>query len=238
MNKNIIKQYVCINCGQPAKELFKKFSTSVKVVRCDKCNLIVDKYIEFEPVVILIDSVLLSETAFRHILFNQDFKLHWKLSLVLLLLESFALWRHKRQDIGLKDDVDMVHEKGFYICCLQNIIDNLILFTLLFTCTVFVQKNSVNLKSAINLYKGITIANFSKFFLLPIMIWRDNTTEFGANVHYFLVMGHYLLSSIFVYSVVSRLSKTRSALIVLSLFAFKEYIKAGISMYTVNNLAK
>lgn len=226
------KQYVCINCGHPAKELFKKFSSSVKVVRCDKCNLVVDKYIEFEPVVILIDSVLLSESAFRHVLFNQDFKLHWKLSLVLLLLESFALWRHRRQDIAFEDDVDMVHEKGFYICCLQNIIDNLILFTLLFMCTIFVQRNSLSLKSGINLYKGITVANFSKFFLLPIMIWRDNTTEFGASVHYFLVMGHYLLSSIFVYSVVSRLTKAQSALIVLPLFAFKEYIKASLSMCT------
>lgn len=40
----------------------------------EKCNQKADKYLEFEPVIILVDSVLLSENAFRHVLYNRDFK--------------------------------------------------------------------------------------------------------------------------------------------------------------------
>lgn len=40
----------------------------------DKCHEIADKYIEFEPIVVVIDLVLLSRPTYRHVLYNTDFK--------------------------------------------------------------------------------------------------------------------------------------------------------------------
>ncbi|KAL9904021.1 ACAT-related protein required for viability 1 isoform 3-T3 [Glossina fuscipes fuscipes] len=66
--------FICINCGCEVKELYKKYSNVVKTVNCEKCHKVVDKYVEFEPVIILLDTVLLSQQAYRHILYNRDFK--------------------------------------------------------------------------------------------------------------------------------------------------------------------
>lgn len=62
------------------------------------------------------------------------------------------------------------------------------------------KNNRWDWSNEILLCKTITIANLGKFLLLPIMIWKDNTTEFGLSIHYLLVMGYFLLSFIHVYS--------------------------------------
>lgn len=241
------KPYCCVNCGTGIDELYKKVSPSViKIIKCDKCDNIADKYVEFEPVIILIDSVLLSKSVYRHILYNQDFKLHWKLSLVLLLLESFALWRQKLDQLINNNDnnkfyitnintnvnINYSGEKGFYICCLQNIIDNIVLFILLYTLfTLFyafdmnrkIIVNMNRIKIIINFFKAIIIANFSKFFLLPIMIWRDNTTEFGIILYHFILQSYYLLSLTQVCSVITNADGIHSGIIVLLAYTIKQY---------------
>lgn len=40
----------------------------------EKCQMITDKYIEYEPVIIMIDLVLLKKEAYRHFLFNTKFQ--------------------------------------------------------------------------------------------------------------------------------------------------------------------
>ncbi|CAG5041102.1 unnamed protein product [Parnassius apollo] len=57
------------------------------------CKGIVDKYIEYDPVIVMIDLVLMSKEAQRHILYNTDFKTFWKLFIILVMLETYAVWR-------------------------------------------------------------------------------------------------------------------------------------------------
>ncbi|XP_037907061.1 protein ARV1 [Hermetia illucens] len=237
------KLFVCINCGAKVKELYKTYSSSViKIIKCDECHEVADKYIEFEPIIILVDLVLLSQSAYRHVLYNTDFKLHWKLSLVLLLLESFALWRQKLSnfsDIGNKED--FLEERGFYICCLENIIDNFMIFVILQIISIFLRgtekkkNNRWDWSNEILLCKTITIANLGKFLLLPIMIWKDNTTEFGLSIHYLLVMGYFLLSFIHVYSVVTNMSKFKAFFVIIFTFMVKHYINGLTTTYLETN---
>uniref|UniRef100_A0A1A9WBS0 Protein ARV n=1 Tax=Glossina brevipalpis TaxID=37001 RepID=A0A1A9WBS0_9MUSC len=220
--------FICVNCGCKVKELYKKYSNVVKTVNCEKCHKVVDKYVEFEPVIILLDTVLLSQQAYRHILYNRDFKLFWKLSLMLLLLESFALWREKREQSVLRQNTNTTYEQGFYICCFQNIIDNLLCTMLLFIITIMLHTKWVLDNGAkrfiITLLKANTLANFSKFFLLPIILWRENTTEFGINLHQIIVMGHQSCAQIFVYVIVSHLTKLRALIIIISTYFIKEFV--------------
>lgn len=51
-----------------------------------------DRYIEYDPVIVLVDLVLLAKPAYRHLLYNSDFKSYWKLLIVLILGESFRKW--------------------------------------------------------------------------------------------------------------------------------------------------
>ncbi|XP_030573125.1 protein ARV1 [Drosophila novamexicana] len=222
------KKYVCVSCGNPARELIKKYSNTVKPAHCDKCNQITDKYIEVEEFIILIDALLLVSAAFRHMICNGDFKLYWKISLVVLLLESFALCRQNTGD-GLNT---ALYEKGFYMCTLQNIAEYLLITLLLILITAIFNMRrllKVGLRTVtLIILKVVAISNFSKFFLLPILVWRSNTTDFGRNLHYMLVTGHHLCSLIMAYSVVG-ISNSRlrwfTIILVICAFAIKEYVR-------------
>ncbi|GAB5578371.1 protein ARV1 isoform X1 [Prionailurus iriomotensis] len=64
-------QYRCIECNQEAKELYRDYNHGVlKITICKSCQKPVDKYIEYDPVIILINAILCKAQAYRHILFN------------------------------------------------------------------------------------------------------------------------------------------------------------------------
>lgn len=110
------KYFICIHCGNQVRELYKKYSSSViKMRNCEHCHEIADKYIEFEPIIIAIDLVLLSRPAYRHVLYNTSFKIHWKLNLVILLLGAYIEWSSKSHLFSSHDE-NFTKEKLFYFC--------------------------------------------------------------------------------------------------------------------------
>ncbi|KAF3850175.1 hypothetical protein F7725_019894 [Dissostichus mawsoni] len=61
----------CVECNEKAPELHRDYSNGIlKITICESCQKPVDKYIEYDPVIILIDAILCKTQAFRHILFN------------------------------------------------------------------------------------------------------------------------------------------------------------------------
>lgn len=63
---------VCVECGSQVPNLYVEFSQeNIKLTRCLSCNLVADKYIEYELVLVVIDIILHRIQAYRHILFNR-----------------------------------------------------------------------------------------------------------------------------------------------------------------------
>lgn len=97
------------------------------------CGEIADKYIEFEPTIVVIDLILLSRPAYKHLLFNTKFKVmfkqtenrhllttvlsqnYWKLLLVILLLDAYILYKTKAHPDAV-NDANFTLEKIFYFC--------------------------------------------------------------------------------------------------------------------------
>ncbi|XP_073838433.1 ACAT-related protein required for viability 1 [Musca autumnalis] len=222
------ENYVCINCGKRLCNLYKKYNKIIKTVNCDQCQTTADKYVEFEPVIIIVDFMLLSHSSYRHALHNRDFKLFWKLSLILLLFESLTLWREQNEErIRLNLSDSPPYEHGFYNCFAHKI-GEFFLCTLLMVIANIVlgsKLSEVGVKeSSYQMLKAYALANFSKFFLLPIMLWRENTTEFGASLHRFFVTGHHLCALVSVYMVVSRCRPLTSTVVVLAIYVVKDFL--------------
>lgn len=146
-------EYRCINCGSNVKDLYKKYSSTIqKLAECvgfiyyvsfviflflmliittilqDNCHEIADKYIEFEILVIIVDLILLSTQAQRHVLYNTNCKCLYKLLMVITLLESYCVFVKTIEKIPFENDGDITHntqadplfmEKGFYISTIQ-----------------------------------------------------------------------------------------------------------------------
>lgn len=86
-------EFRCINCHEKATELHRDYSNSIlKITLCEACGKPVDKYIEYDPVIILIDAILCKTQAFRHIVFNSSLDIHWKLCVFCLLCEAYVRW--------------------------------------------------------------------------------------------------------------------------------------------------
>ena len=68
--------FVCVNCGHRSKHLLRLYGSSiesghVRLAVCKACKKDVDKYLEYEGVLLAIDLVLHRTGAFRHLLLNR-----------------------------------------------------------------------------------------------------------------------------------------------------------------------
>ncbi|BFZ12336.1 hypothetical protein BsWGS_15375 [Bradybaena similaris] len=82
--------YQCIECGNKVRMLYREYKAGViKISHCDSCNAVADKYIEYDPVIIFLDALLLRRQAYRHLLINTQFDSHWKLAVLLWICDAF-----------------------------------------------------------------------------------------------------------------------------------------------------
>jgi hypothetical protein len=93
-HQNQIKMICCVECGEEASSLYIAYSpTNIRLLRCSSCQSVLDKYLEYDIVIVFIDLVLLKSPAYRHILFNTPKFTHvWRLALVMLLLDVYVRW--------------------------------------------------------------------------------------------------------------------------------------------------
>ncbi|XP_058825056.1 protein ARV1 [Topomyia yanbarensis] len=242
-NKN--KQFVCINCGCSVPELYRRISSTVlKITECGTCNKPADKYIEFEVLIILIDLILLSKPAYRHILYNSDCKNLWKIGIILVLLEAYCLWTEafsRFTSVRYRSDHSdpFLAEKGFYVSSFHIFIGTILLYLFLYAFTRVlhhVNVPSVSGKSyPLALLHGVILASIGKFFLIPIIIWKQNATDSGMAIHISLVVAYFVISLTQIHSVITYCSRTKSAVIVLLTFIVKTYCLTEISSF-LNNL--
>ncbi|KAM3860904.1 protein ARV1 [Diretmus argenteus] len=108
----------CIECNEEATELHRDYSNGIlKITICESCQKPVDKYIEYDPVIILIDAILCKTQAFRHILFNTSLNIHWKLCVFCLLCEAYLRWSLLQGSEQSTDPADIIRytkEWDFY----------------------------------------------------------------------------------------------------------------------------
>ncbi|XP_010560986.1 PREDICTED: protein ARV1 isoform X2 [Haliaeetus leucocephalus] len=110
--------YRCIECNREAAELYRDYQRGVlRISICKSCQKPVDKYIEYDPVIILINAILCKAQAYRHILFNTKINIHGKLCIFCLLCEAYLRWlqlQDSSQNIDPDDLIRYAKEWDFY----------------------------------------------------------------------------------------------------------------------------
>lgn len=63
---------ICIECcNSNINSLYSEFKNNyIILTRCNQCNKIADKYIEYDNVVLFVDVLLLKKQAYRHVVYN------------------------------------------------------------------------------------------------------------------------------------------------------------------------
>ena len=95
------------------EELFAK-SKILKLVECPVCGEVADKYVEHDGVLVLIDLLLQSVPAYRHVLFNGEAYrgLIRKMALLAVICDGYISWA------SLPDSGEFFEQEYlFYVMC-------------------------------------------------------------------------------------------------------------------------
>lgn len=173
------QSFRCVECNEKALELHRDYSKGIlKITICESCQKPVDKYIEYDPVIILIDAILCKTQAFRHILFNTRLNIHWKLCVFCLLCEAYLRWSLLHSSEQSSDPADLIRytkEWEFYgmfalaFLELSAFCAGVLLFVWL--VVVCLQRRSV--EPAL-LLKALLLSCYGKVLLIPTVIWEHD----------------------------------------------------------------
>ncbi|XP_017762763.1 PREDICTED: protein ARV1 [Eufriesea mexicana] len=210
--------YRCVNCGTAIEELYRRYSPNVlKLLKCETCGLLADKYIEYDPVIILVDLILLKKRAYRHLLYNCDITPSWKLVIILWLIESFRnflLCNNNKQYVQYWRLFQLNFDKH---CSLYVILFNtaFALVTFVFTVVLFTKvrwylyPNNSDKCSTTLLMKALVIGGSGKLLGLLEITWG----HIFLTPHYLLILGYTLLCLLTAYSVITNNEKLESMMI-------------------------
>ena len=84
------------------------------------CKQVVDKYVEFDPVIVLLDALLFKPQAFRHILFNKEISV------------SVELCEGREGTKGCRQDKLKVLKVGWLVAYMQDFFNRVVNFFLTF----------------------------------------------------------------------------------------------------------
>ena len=191
----------CTHCGEPlsdrhGKPLYQLFdmelhkkSNILKLVSCSECGeSIADRYCEFDGTLLLIDLVLQSREAYRHVLYNGGYNsLILKMALLTVICDGYICWS---EIAGVGEFFEQEYQ--FYIMCskvtlaLVGFVSTVIISSLLvslFTTEPRVRRMSATRKSSSpsfvptslkTLCLGLLMAYSSRFFNLMALLWSSS----------------------------------------------------------------
>ncbi|XP_016018912.1 protein ARV1 [Rousettus aegyptiacus] len=190
-------QYRCIECDQEASELYRDYSHGVlRITICKSCQKPVDKYIEYDPVIILINAILCKAQAYRHILFNTKINMHGKLCIFCLLCEAYLRWWQLQDSTQSPDPDDFIRyakEWDFYrlfmVASLEQAAFFLGIFTFLWVERPVTEKTRPNF---VLLLKALLLSSYGKLLLIPAVIWEHEYTPLCLRlVTLFVLTSHF-----------------------------------------------
>ncbi|NWI99954.1 ARV1 protein, partial [Crypturellus undulatus] len=173
--------YRCIECHGEAAELYRDYQRGVlRISICKSCQKPVDKYIEYDPVIILINAILCKAQAYRHILFNTKINIHGKLCIFCLLCEAYLRWlqlQDSSQNIDPDDLIRYAKEWDFYRMFGLASLEQASFLVGIFIALWQMRPEMLKTKSDfILLLKALLLSSYGKLLLIPAVIWEHDYT--------------------------------------------------------------
>lgn len=156
---------MCVECGVSVDYLCEQISPSVlKLAQCEACGGVIDKFIEYDGVLLSLDMLLLKTNAYRHIAFNHkkvgpDKALYTKYSngtsaptpapsghsytfgrrvavlfLASLVSDTYVMWLHTK-DTGGKVTLNVM-ESNFLYKFIEALCGTLLYYLCIISCSV------------------------------------------------------------------------------------------------------
>ncbi|KXJ22438.1 protein ARV1 [Exaiptasia diaphana] len=180
---------VCVECGQTTslKKLYRKFEGgAIRILFCESCDNIMDKYLEFDPVLICLDVLLHKPQAYRHVLINRKPKIQWHLCVLYLLCDAYVKWSDVNSagkpvsSANTKDH--SVLELEFYYILSEACFEFLMFFCGLFLGIkvlniIYTSKQRNQQDFYRELCSAILLSSFGKLLVIPVVLWSNSYSK-------------------------------------------------------------
>jgi len=188
--------YICIECGKAVSELYRHLpGGGIKVTNCDDCIYPADKYIEFDPIIVVVDIILHKAQAYRHILRNTSHEWINRFALVLVFCDAYLKWEelHFKEKPQSRSDhlVNAAVEVQFYAMLGWALIDwltSLLVTYAMLQCFERFYGYSNYRVEPITLFHCITLASFGKVLTVPASVWGLSQNLVWMNLTQLLVL--------------------------------------------------
>jgi len=177
---------LCVECGVKAPVAYRWYTDlAVKLVQCESCGENVDKYVEFDGVLVSLDVLLHRKPAFRHVIFNSEFTAYWKLGIVFLICTSYTRWSASRlPGDGATDSIPAAHqldalllyamELKFYLMFLLSAFD---LFVFILSAAFLSRRFSSLPSIPFSFFaRGLVLFSYARLVAVPLLIWGEAET--------------------------------------------------------------
>jgi len=225
---------VCVNCGsesvdrdgrrldQVYDEKLAAKSGIIKLLECERCGKNVDKYVEYEGCLVLLDLAMQQKPAYRHALINENHRtLIMKMVFLTLIVDGYSRWASETSGREFFE-----REFEFYLKVGLSFAS---LFAFL-TTSVFITwaahliKFRNGLLDLRRLATGLLLAYGSRFLKLGALLWGTESTQFL----WFFVDFLFFLTSLNVMKTISYLGSAQCIAVTLASHAsihFLELVK-------------
>ncbi|KAK6638918.1 hypothetical protein RUM43_007188 [Polyplax serrata] len=154
------------------------------------CGNVGDKYLEYDKVIVIIDLILFSKEAYRHVLFNLQYKGYMKLAFLQLLILSFDEWFNSKNTVRFQDSD--FYELRFYTVCFATFIGKLLfLIVILVGVNTYTQsglRHTLIQKNSLAIVKATICSSFGYFLLLTILIWDEQREIHLIFIHVYTIL--------------------------------------------------
>ncbi|KAL2635098.1 hypothetical protein R1flu_006577 [Riccia fluitans] len=179
---NSQRNMVCVNCGKFVQSVYVEYSPgNIRLSNCAYCEGTVDKYAEYEIMIIIIDAVLHKYEAFRHVFFNYPQlnrlnlqALIWKAALCSLFLDTWRWTSVGGEDVNV---IEWDSPTCFFITAgkavLQVIVLNFAYLSgILLTLNVLSKRKSDMKSKYRHVFLAVLFSSHFKFFVIAMMVWE------------------------------------------------------------------
>jgi len=239
---------ICVECGAPVAHLYREFSKgNIRLTQCKNCNLVADKYVEYELLLIVLDLILHKQEAYRHVLIN---RVQWqkdkpaimralvKLIPVYLLLDVYVKWSRMQSEYTLDKHATYMlelqqaglprpwerHAFLVFLSCMELLVYILGIFLAL-AVAKYIQRVVVKPHSWNQIVCAILLSSFGRLFVVLMIIW-DYDLSFGRVIDLMVITSH-----ITALTVLLELSTSQSAMIVIMSFFVRVLFSVGMCVW-------
>lgn len=196
-------KYKCIECGASVESLYRDYKANIiKIHHCESCQSVADKYIEYEPVIILLDALLLQPQAYRHLLLNRQFDAHWRLALLFWISDAFTklvLQRSEQTNSQPSSASEYFNYTylglelylNFIIAATELLVLTVVVLSMYALKNIFMQRNLKSFSPSL-IFKAVIIASLGHVLAIPALLWG----QLYRNVYILLTHGFVWLSTI------------------------------------------